>query len=209
MGLDPSPPPLGVGNINNTTIILQFSAALSRISETPKRFPVAYFNYQTMHAMHQTVHASFALFTGSYNLQEYWELDLFWASGGRLCLSFPKLCIFRPQHSHCEDFYCIQKTDFFEAHFCELPTKLTKVNLKKFWGFNETLICRCYTLRVDTSYCEFSVNERSDKEEQTNNPFAPQDVFLEIMGLKLFIAIKGPQVMSLFCPRLEVFSQIG
>jgi len=42
------------------------------------------------------VFASFALFTGSYNLQEYWELDLFWASSGRLCRLFQNFAFFDP-----------------------------------------------------------------------------------------------------------------
>ena len=70
----------------------------TRISRK-RRFSPTVFHFRKYHPAprtnsHTATHAYLPLFLGSWNIQEYVDSNLFWASDGRFYGGFPPFCVF-------------------------------------------------------------------------------------------------------------------
>ena len=74
---------------NSETVIIRVFRSTCWILERQEIFSKACFT-------HKPIQAYLPLFMGSWNMQEYWDSDIFWFCDSQICRVFPPLCVLAP-----------------------------------------------------------------------------------------------------------------
>jgi len=95
--------------------------------------------------MDDPVYAYLPLFKGSWNMQEHWDLDIFWFNDGRICGVFPPLCVFSLGNRLASFLIAPKNCIFWGASF-ELTKKPCNFVPQRVSRFSLTLLYHCYTI---------------------------------------------------------------
>ena len=119
----------------------------------------------------------------SWNMQEYWDFDIFWLCDGRICEGVSPLCVFAPRIQTCHFSYCTHERHFlrriFEANVKSGNYKSRKVT-RVSWNPHIPLLHP----NIYTSLSTF-VLEQGKYSEETKNALKAAWQPRSVGGLKL------------------------